>query len=79
MLSSSAVLYLQALRKFIDNVNNSPEASSILLNWGLKLASDSIKLDGRLIAPEELLCGKNFKFKVSAKADWTREITTNYM
>merc|ERR550517_1361310 len=33
----------QALKKFIDNVNNSAEASSILLNWGLKLAPTSVQ------------------------------------
>jgi len=69
----------QALKKFIDNVNNSAEASSILLNWGLKLAPTSVQLSGRIVTPEKLLLGKGFTFNVNAKADWGRETTSNQM
>ena len=69
----------QALEKFIDNVNNSAEASSILLNWGLKLAPASVQLPGRLITAEKLLLGKDFSFTVNAKADWGKESTSNQM
>jgi len=69
----------QALKKFIDNVNNSAEASSILLNWGLKLAPTSVQLAGRIINPEKLLLGKGFTFNVNSKADWGRESTNNQM
>eukprot|EP00092_Neocalanus_flemingeri_P023338 GFUD01025304.1.p1 GENE.GFUD01025304.1~~GFUD01025304.1.p1 ORF type:complete len:970 (+),score=314.12 GFUD01025304.1:89-2998(+) len=68
-----------ALRKFLKNVNDSAEASSHLLNWGLRLAPDAIKLEGRLLNPEKLMAGKNFQFTVNSKADWGREITTNHM
>ena len=51
---------LQALKKFIKNVNDSAEASSILLNWNLKLAPESIQLAGRHLNPENLvLVGSN--------------------
>jgi len=69
----------QALKKFIDNVNNSAEASSILLNWGLKLAPMSVQLTGRIINPEKLLLGKGATITVNAKADWGRESTSNQM
>jgi len=68
-----------ALRKFIKNVNDSAEASSHLLNWGLRLAPDSVNLEGRVLNPEKLIAGKNFQFNVNSKADWGREITTNHM
>jgi len=68
-----------ALKKFLKNVNDSAEASSHLLNWGLRLAPDAVKLEGRILAPEKLMAGKNFQFQVNAKADWGREITTNHM
>ena len=67
------------MKKFIDNVNNSAEASSILLNWGLKLAPTSVQLSGRIVTPEKLLLGKGFTFNVNAKADWGRETTSNQM
>ena len=67
------------MKKFIDNVNNSAEASSILLNWGLKLAAGSVQLPGRIINPEKLLLGKGFTFAVNSKADWGRETTSNQM
>jgi len=69
----------QALKKFIDSVNNSAEASSILLNWGLKLAPASVQVAGRLITAEKLLLGKGFTFTVNGKADWGRESTNNQM
>ena len=70
---------MQALKKFIKNVNDSAEASSILLNWNLKLAPESIQLAGRHLNPENLVLGKNKTFEVNSKADWGREATSNQM
>ena len=69
----------QALKKFIKNVNDSPEASAILLNWNLRLAPECIQLDGRQLTAEKLLLGKNATVTVNAKADWGRESTNNHM
>ena len=66
-----------AMQKFLDNVSNSPEASSHLLNWGLVLGKSTVKLEGRRFPQEKLHAGKKFQFKVSDKADWTREVTTS--
>ena len=62
-------------------MNDSAEASAILLNWNLKLAPECIQLDGRLLAAEKLLLGKNATVTVNAKADWSRqaESTSNHM
>ena len=63
-----------AMQKFLDNVS---EASSHLLNWGLVLGKSTVKLEGRRFPQEKLHAGKKFQFKVSDKADWTREVTTS--
>ena len=60
-------------------MNNSAEASAILLNWNLKLAPECIQLEGRQLAAEKLLLGKNATVTVNAKADWSRESTNNHM
>ena len=60
-------------------MNDSPEASSILLNWNLKLAPESVQLQGRQLTAEKLKLGKNMTVPVNAKADWSREITNNQM
>ena len=61
------------------NVKDSPEASSHLINWGLRLAPDAVKLEGRILNPEKLVCGKNVQFNVNSKADWGKEVTNNHM
>ena len=60
-------------------MNDSAEASAILLNWNLKLAPDCIQLEGRHLAAEKLLLGKNATISVNSKADWGRESTNNHM
>ena len=73
------VSLFKALRKFLKNVQDSAEASSHLLNWGLRLAPDAVNLEGRILNPEKLICGKNFQFNVNSKADWGKEVTNNHM
>ena len=70
---------MDELKKFLKNVSDSAEASSHLLNWGLRLAPDAVKLDGRRLNPEKLIAGKNFQFLVNSKAYWGKEITNNHM
>ena len=66
-----------AMQKFLDNVSESAEASAHLLNWGLRLAKSTVRLEGRKLPLEKLTSGKKMVFKVNDKADWTREVTTN--
>ena len=60
-------------------MNDSAEASAILLNWNLRLAPECIQLEGRHLAAEKLLLGKKATISVNAKADWGRESTSNHM
>ena len=66
-----------AMQKFLDNVSNSAEASAHLLNWGLTLSNSPVRLEGRKLPLEKLVLGKKVQVKVTDKADWTREITSN--
>jgi len=66
-----------SLKKFIQNVNSSEEASAHLKGWGLKLSPTPIKLEGRVLEAETLHLGKGFKFRVGAKADWGKESTSH--
>nr|CAD7401850.1 unnamed protein product [Timema poppensis] len=66
-----------ALQKFINNVNQSQEASQLLLDWGLKLSPTTVKLEGRTLNPEAIMFGKNGKFPGSSQADWGSQCTRN--
>nr|CAD7392146.1 unnamed protein product [Timema cristinae] len=66
-----------ALQKFINNVNQSQEASQLLLDWGLKLSPTTVKLEGRTLNPEAIMFGKNAKFPGSFQADWGSQCTRN--
>jgi hypothetical protein len=68
----------QAMQKFLDSSVGRAVASAQLLNWGLRLANGPIRLEGRRLPPEKLSAGKNLQFAKNAKADRTREITTNH-
>nr|CAD7585878.1 unnamed protein product [Timema genevievae] len=66
-----------ALQKFINNVNQSQEATQLLLDWGLKLSPTTAKLEGRTLNPEAIMFGKNGKFPGSYQADWGSQCTRN--
>nr|AQV09903.1 argonaute 3 isoform 1 [Aeolosoma viride]AQV09904.1 argonaute 3 isoform 2 [Aeolosoma viride] len=62
-----------SLRKFLDNINKSPEARAELDRWGLELEPDTLKITGRLLQPEKV----HFRDRTAdagAEADWGREI-----
>ncbi|XP_023340346.1 protein argonaute-3 isoform X2 [Eurytemora carolleeae] len=67
----------QALKKFLKKVNDNPEASQILNDWGLALDTEPIRMKGRILDPEKLVMGKGSKFTVNLKADWGRDSTNN--
>ena len=49
-----------------ENVNKSADASSVLLNWVLKLAPTRMQLAGRIINTEKLRLGKGVTFNVKS-------------
>ncbi|XP_067935412.1 piwi-like protein Ago3 isoform X2 [Watersipora subatra] len=66
-----------ALRKFLENIRNSQEASTQLSMWGLEIEGDTIQMEGRQFEPEQIFLGNRYRCSAGPKADWTREITNN--
>lgn len=67
-----------AYRKFCDNVNNSPEASEILSNWGLSLDSGPRKVVGRQLDNETITFGHGKK-GIAEKGDFGKLVCNNPM
>lgn len=53
------------------------EAGKILLDWGLTLEDNTVSFDARVVQAEKIVFGKNREVVVSAKADWSRDATSN--
>lgn len=66
-----------AYRKFCDNVNNCPEASEILRNWGLSLGGTRT-VRGRQLEDETITFGRNAKC-VAERGDFSRAATNQHM
>ncbi|XP_063984569.1 piwi-like protein 1 [Diachasmimorpha longicaudata] len=65
------------IRKFIQDVKNTPIANELLQYWGLQIEDDLTKLKGRVLSPEIIHFGNGSTFKVNDRADWGRPATTN--
>ncbi|BFZ03166.1 hypothetical protein BsWGS_06204 [Bradybaena similaris] len=67
-----------AMKKFINNVNSTPEARAELAMWGLHLDSTTVSIAGRQLPQELIRMGRVRKdFPAGPQADWSREITRN--
>lgn len=67
---------LSALRTFLDNVENTPEAKQILSNWGLTIENATMDLLARILEPEVILFGEGVRDS-SDKADWNSLVCKN--
>lgn len=65
-----------ALKKYVDSVYASPEATAVLAGWGLKMSSDPVKIEGRQMEPPILHYGRNESERVGPNADWSRAVTS---
>ncbi|KAH0547230.1 piwi-like protein Ago3 [Cotesia glomerata] len=65
------------IRKFIQTVNDEPAAKQLLLDWGLCLSDDIVRLKGRVLPAEKIYFGNAKEFTVSEKADWGAMATRN--
>lgn len=68
---------MNSLRKFINNINQTPEASEILDSWGLKIDGATIDLSMRILDPETILFGNDVKIHGTEQADWTSAAMKN--
>lgn len=66
----------QVIRKFIQQVNGNEVTKKILSDWGLSIDNDTLDLTGRVLDPEELLFGNDYKTK-SPNADWGKAATNS--
>uniref|UniRef100_A0A0C9PZ99 PIWIL1_0 protein n=1 Tax=Fopius arisanus TaxID=64838 RepID=A0A0C9PZ99_9HYME len=67
----------QVIRKFIQDVKNTPLAVEMLKYWGLEIEDDLTRLKGRILPPEVIHFGNGTTCKVNEKADWGRGVTNN--
>lgn len=63
-----------AMKKFVDNVNRSPEAMAALAEWGLELDNSLVSINGRQLPMEKIMMGQK-EFTGGPQADWSREAT----
>jgi PAZ domain./Piwi domain. len=68
---------LQAISKYINNVNNNKETSELLKGWGLTLNKSMETLNARILPVEKIYMGNNFVAPGSQEADWNRQVGTN--
>jgi len=67
---------IESIDNFIRRVNGSEVARQILADWGLSIIPQPIKLSGRILNPETMYFGGNYKEIVSSKGDWNRAATS---
>ncbi|KAJ9591964.1 hypothetical protein L9F63_001476, partial [Diploptera punctata] len=66
-----------ALKKFINNIQNSERAQAMLAGWGLKLDTATVSLKARVVGPETIYFGNNVQHQGSPQADWGAVSTRN--
>ncbi|XP_077999596.1 piwi-like protein 2 [Glandiceps talaboti] len=65
---------VRSMRKFMENIESSPEATNELAKWGLELDMDILKTEARTL-PQEKIIFQNKTITASPEADWGREAT----
>lgn len=69
---------IEAIRKFIAKVNETPSARAILDNWGLQLSDDILRLSGRQLDGETIRFGGD-KNVSNIRGDFAHEISKNVL
>ena len=65
---------IKSLEKFVQNVENTPDAKQELEKWGLKLEKQMIEINGRVL-PIEKINFRNTSVSAGKEADWGRDMT----
>lgn len=60
---------------FLKRVSQCEAARQLLSGWGLTVAQETVPLDARQLAPEQIIFGGDFKETVNPRADWGRTAT----
>uniref|UniRef100_A0A0K2TEK4 Uncharacterized protein n=1 Tax=Lepeophtheirus salmonis TaxID=72036 RepID=A0A0K2TEK4_LEPSM len=69
----------ESLIKFIKSVLSNEEAESHLQIWGMKMAKNPLKMNGRHLPSDTLYFGQRHKEKVGPSTDWTKAITSRHV
>lgn len=69
---------VEAARKYIAKVNETPSARELLEKWGLQLSDDILRLQGRQLPAEEIKFGAN-KIVSGVKGDFGHEICNSVL
>ena len=57
-------------------VTTNPDANQFLRDWGLTLDTKTVNAKGRILDPETICFGKNYREAVRPNADWGRSATS---
>ncbi|KAJ8911083.1 hypothetical protein NQ315_000543, partial [Exocentrus adspersus] len=68
---------MAALRTYLSNVNKSEKAQQILNEWGLKIAANTLDMQGRQLDSETICFGGNKTYQCNNNADWNRAVGEN--
>ncbi|KAK2702004.1 hypothetical protein QYM36_019391 [Artemia franciscana] len=60
---------------FIQRINNCQNAKKILEDWGLRLDTAPLRMEGRNFGPEKILVGAGRSVTTGDKADFSRDLT----
>jgi len=72
----SPELRQEKLLAYIKRVRDNPEAKAHLEDWGFEVCPFTMPLEGRILTPEVMCFGNNYRETVTPKADWGRAATT---
>lgn len=64
---------VHSYKKYLDNVNNTPEAKEILDQWGLSLEKDPKKVEARLIGDQQIYFGGGKEVSAGPRAEFSRD------
>lgn len=67
-----------AMRKFISNVNDTPDAKALLDGWGIQLQSDVIRFEGRVL-PNEVIKVGDGKTITDISSDFSKKLDKSQM
>ncbi|GAB0095298.1 Protein argonaute-3 [Sergentomyia squamirostris] len=66
---------VEGLRKFVENVQESPAANQILASWGLQLGADALNIEARELGVE-MVNFDGHRASAGVEADFTRDATS---
>lgn len=73
----TAMKRMQMLEKFYNSINNCPEASKVLNDWGLRLTDATTMIPGRILQKDYIIFGKGAREYSGNAASFSKELYNN--